>query len=123
MPGPLLEYDFPPKSYKETKLVITRNTKPWNQNLDDADIEVLYTDFKDEELSEPCSVKFRTCRVKAWIDLFKSHYNEQGGSTHTWEKSSMPMLQIRQDFSLVIHFYQCYILRLGLAYTPYSIIM
>ena len=51
-------------------------TKPWNQimNIVAAD-EKLYTDFRDHNKTEPCSVKFKTACIQQWVQIIEQDYN------------------------------------------------
>ena len=37
--------------------------------------EVLYTDYTYSDKTVPCSIKFKTNRIDAWIDSFSKRYN------------------------------------------------
>ena len=54
----------------------TMPTKPWNQimNIVAAD-EKLYTDFRDHNKTEPCSVKFKTACIEQWVQMIEQDYN------------------------------------------------
>ena len=52
-------------------------TKPWNTNMDDVEAdERLYTDHEDEQMTKPCSMKFKTTtsRLPLWIQVHQDIY-------------------------------------------------
>ena len=37
--------------------------------------EKLYTDFRDHNKTEPCSVKFKTACIEQWVQIIEQDYN------------------------------------------------